>query len=160
MNTAFLLIGSNMGNRQEVLLHATEMIVESCGPILQQSAIYQTAPWGLQTQDDFLNQAIHIQTKFNAQRLLKEVLKIEEMLGRKRTITYGPRVIDIDILFFDSEIIQEENLVVPHPQIQNRRFVLVPMAEIAPGFVHPLFKKNILQLLKECPDMLAVQKFQ
>lgn len=149
-----------MGNRQEVLKAATKMIEDSCGVILKRSSVYQTAPWGLKAQDDFLNQVICVETKHDGFSLLKEVLAIEDKLGRRRTITFGPRVIDIDVLFLNAEIIREENLVIPHPQIQNRRFVLVPMAEIAPGFVHPLFKKNIAQLLEECPDTLAVQKFQ
>ena len=160
MNTAYLLIGSNMGNRQEVLRKATEMTEDSCGAILQRSSVYLTAPWGMEAQDDFLNQVLCIHTTHDAFRLLKKVLAIEETLGRKRTVTFGPRVIDIDILFLNTEIIQEQSLVIPHPQIQNRRFVLVPMAEIAPGFVHPLLKKTIAQLLEECPDTLAVQKFQ
>lgn len=160
MNTAYLLIGSNLGKRLEVLQKARKKIEESCGALLQRSSVYQTAPWGLAAQDDFLNQIIIIQTKLDAPALLQNVLAIEDHLGRKRTVTYGPRVIDIDILFFNSEIIREENLVVPHPQLQNRRFVLVPMVEIAPSLLHPVLQKTMVQLLEDCPDTLAVQKFQ
>lgn len=160
MNTAYLLVGSNMGNRQEVLQKAAKMIEDACGEVQQQSAVYQTAPWGREDQNDFLNQVLRIDTTLDAQSLLQEVLAIEDSLGRQRTILYGPRIIDIDILFFNQEIICEENLVVPHPQIQNRRFVLVPLLEIAPGLVHPVFQKTTMQLLLECPDTLAVQKFQ
>ena len=149
-----------MGNRQEVLQKAGNMIEDSCGVIQQQSAIYQTAAWGLEAQDDFLNQVLRIDTKLDAQLLLRKVQAIEVELGRKRSILYGPRIIDIDILFFNDEIIHDENLTVPHPQIQNRRFVLVPLAEITPALVHPVLHKPVAQLLDECPDTLAVQKFQ
>jgi 2-amino-4-hydroxy-6-hydroxymethyldihydropteridine diphosphokinase len=159
MNTAYLLIGSNMGNRQEVLQKARKMIEDSCGVIEQQSAIYLTAAWGLEAQADFLNQVLRIDTKLDAQLLLRKVQAIEVELGRERSILYGPRIIDIDILFFNDEIINEENLVIPHPQIQNRRFVLVPLAEITPALVHPVLQKTVVQLLAECPDKLAVQKF-
>jgi 2-amino-4-hydroxy-6-hydroxymethyldihydropteridine diphosphokinase len=160
MNTAYLLIGGNMGNRLDVLRAAKASIEKTCGPVVQASSIYQTAAWGLEEQADFLNQVLRIETAMDAETLLKTVLQVEEALGRKREVRYGPRIIDIDILFFNQDIIQKQNLVVPHPQLQNRRFVLVPLAEIAPELPHPIFKKNILQLLAECPDTLAVQKFR
>jgi 2-amino-4-hydroxy-6-hydroxymethyldihydropteridine diphosphokinase len=160
MNTAYLLIGSNMGDRQKVLQKARRRIEDACGPVLQQSAIYQTAPWGLEAQNDFLNQVLRIETELDAHTLLREILAIEDGLGRQRSILYGPRIIDIDILFFNEDVIREKSLVVPHPQIQNRRFVLVPFSEIAPELVHPVLQKTIAQLLQECPDTLAVQKFQ
>ncbi|RYZ57654.1 MAG: 2-amino-4-hydroxy-6-hydroxymethyldihydropteridine diphosphokinase, partial [Chitinophagaceae bacterium] len=108
MNTAYLLTGSNRGHRLAVLQKAKERIEETCGAILQQSSVYQTAAWGLEAQEDFLNQVIAINTLLDASTLLQQVLAIENELGRMRTIKYGPRVIDIDILFFNLEIISEE----------------------------------------------------
>lgn len=160
MNTAYLLIGGNMGDRLQVLTAAKKSIEKNCGPVVQASSIYQTAAWGEEEQADFLNQVLRIHTGLTATTLLKTVLRIEEDLGRKREKRYGPRLIDIDILFFNQEIIREENLIVPHPQLQNRRFVLVPLAEMAPDLMHPVCHKTVSQLLAECPDTLAVQKFR
>jgi 2-amino-4-hydroxy-6-hydroxymethyldihydropteridine diphosphokinase len=160
MNKAYLLIGGNMGNREKFLSAAREEIAKRCGLIIQQSAVYQTAAWGVEDQDAFLNQVLAIETRLDAQALLQQILCIEELLGRKREEKYGPRIIDIDILFYNNDIIKTEGLTVPHPQLQNRRFVLEPLNEIAPELVHPLLQKNVTELLAECPDNLAVQKFQ
>ena len=160
MNKAYLLIGGNIGDRELNLTRAKEYIVQKCGELSAQSSIYQTAAWGLEDQEPFLNQVLLIETIFDPYQLLKEILAIEELLGRKRDVKYGPRIIDIDILLFDDEIISTKGLTVPHPQMQNRRFVLEPLAEIAGSFFHPVLKKSIVQLLEECPDKLAVQKFR
>jgi 2-amino-4-hydroxy-6-hydroxymethyldihydropteridine diphosphokinase len=160
MNKAYLLIGGNIGNREAYLSAAREQIQKFCGDIVSQSSLYQTAAWGLQDQDAFLNQAVEIETALNPHQLLYQLLEIEESLGRKREIKYGPRVIDIDILLFAGEIIKEDGLTIPHPQMQNRRFVLVPLSEIAPEEIHPVLESTIAQLLRECPDNLTVQKFQ
>ena len=126
---------------------------------MQTSSLYQTAAWGNESQGAFLNQVLEIKTSLGPEELLKTILQIEEELGRKRELKYGPRTIDIDILFFNDEVINLHGLKVPHPQLQNRRFVLVPLNEIAPDKMHPLFKKTISQILAECPDPLAVNKF-
>lgn len=158
-NEAYLLIGGNIGNRMNYLTKAKNGIGKSCGHIRKLSAVYETAAWGYEEQAKFLNQVLVIKTKLSAEELLHHILKVEEEMGRKRDIKYGPRVIDIDILFFNDDIINADHLTVPHPEMQNRRFVLVPLNEIAADKIHPVFKKTILQLLAECPDKLDVYKF-
>jgi 2-amino-4-hydroxy-6-hydroxymethyldihydropteridine diphosphokinase len=159
MNEVYLLTGGNIGNRLEYLSKAKKAIEKRCGSILQESSIYETAAWGMEDQEAFLNQVLGIETSFNPQKLLKSILRIEEDLGRKRELKYGPRTIDIDILFFNDEVIDEQGLKIPHPEIQNRKFVLAPLNEIASNKIHPVFQKTISQLLAECPDLLTVNKF-
>ena len=156
MNKAYLLTGGNIGDRQENLAIAYESIGRNCGDIISTSSIYETAAWGKKDQSSFLNQALEIQTKLNPRRLLKEILRIEKQVGRVRKEKYGPRIIDIDILLFNDEIHDYPSLKIPHPELQNRRFVLVPLAEIAPGVTHPVLKKTITELLAVCPDTLEV----
>ena len=159
MNKVYLLTGGNIGDRANYLLQAKEEIKKRCGAVLQTSSLYQTAAWGNENQGAFLNQVLEIKTSLGPEELLKTILQIEEVLGRKRELRYGPRTIDIDILLFNDEVINLHGLKVPHPQLQNRRFVLVPLNEIAPDKMHPLLKKTISQILAECPDPLAVNKF-
>ncbi len=125
----------------------------------RRSAIYQTAAWGNTEQPDFLNQVIIVQTKLTAVQTMQTILQIEKEMGRMRTVKNAPRIIDIDILFFNKEIINTAELTVPHPQLQNRRFVLVPLNELSPNFKHPVLKKNIHQLFIHCHDKLNVKKF-
>jgi 2-amino-4-hydroxy-6-hydroxymethyldihydropteridine diphosphokinase len=157
MNKAYLLIGGNMGNRQQNLGRAVDLL-GTPGTVKRQSGLYETAAWGKTDQPSFLNQAILLETTLTARELLQAVLAIEEKMGRKREEKYGPRIIDIDILFYDSAIISEPGLIIPHPEMQNRRFALQPMQEIAPRLKHPLLKKTITELLKACPDKLEVHK--
>ena len=157
MNKVYLLIGGNVGNRLQNLRHAIGHLSD-WGTAIQQSAVYETEAWGKTDQEPFLNQALELNTSLTAQVLMGTILKIEEEMGRKRTEKYGPRIIDIDILFYNDVIIHEPHLTIPHPEIQNRRFVLVPMQEIAPLLVHPLLNKTIQQLLEECPDKLGAKK--
>lgn len=160
MNKVFLLIGGNMGDRLQNLHQAIDLLAASCGPVLQQSAVYETAAWGKTDQAAFLNQAIVLSTALSPQELITTILSVEEKMGRLRMEKFGPRVIDIDIMFYDDAIIHEPNLIIPHPELQNRRFALVPMTEIAPRMVHPVLNKTLEQLLLECKDELPVIKFE
>ena len=159
MNKIYLLLGSNIGNTAQQLIKAKKNIEKKIGGIIRQSSIYQTAAWGKTDQPDFLNQVIIAETKLSAQESMQAILSIEKEMGRIRTIKNAPRIIDIDILFFNKEIINQTNLIIPHPEIQNRRFVLVPLNELSPNLKHPILQKNIHQLLKICPDKLDVKKF-
>lgn len=159
MNIAYLLTGSNMGNRETQLKMAQEFLNKDCGRITASSAIYETAAWGKTDQPSFLNQALKIETELTARQLLRHILKIEKKMGRIRIEKYGPRLIDIDILLFNNEIHHYPLLNLPHPELQNRRFALLPLADIAPDLIHPKLKKNIRHLLRECPDELEVKKY-
>ncbi|HUP11050.1 MAG TPA: 2-amino-4-hydroxy-6-hydroxymethyldihydropteridine diphosphokinase [Niastella sp.] len=156
MNKVFLLIGGNMGDRLQNLHQAITLLAETVGPVIQQSAVYETAAWGKTDQAAFLNQAILLNTALSALELITAVLLVEERMGRHRSEKFGPRVIDIDIMFYNEEIIDEPHLTIPHPQMQNRRFALVPLNELAPAMVHPVLKKTIEELLLECKDELPV----
>jgi len=159
MNSAYLLLGSNMGNSQEKLLTAIKNIEDNIGTVKRRSGIYRTAAWGNTNQPDFLNQVIITETKFTVVEILHEILAIEKKMGRIRTIKNAPRIIDIDILFFNKEIISAKHLTIPHPEIPNRRFVLVPLNELSPNLKHPVLNKSIHRLLDECSDPLDVKKF-
>lgn len=158
VNTAFLIIGGNLGLRTANLHLAASAITDNCGPVIKASGIYETKAWGYSHQPDFYNQVLCIHTHFTAQELLNQVLNIELQMGRERLIKLGPRIIDIDILFFNTDIINTPSLKVPHPHIAERRFVLEPLHEIAPDLVHPVFQKTIATLLEECTDDLPVYK--
>jgi 2-amino-4-hydroxy-6-hydroxymethyldihydropteridine diphosphokinase len=159
MNKAYLLTGGNLGNRKENLQRAKELIALHCGEVVKASSLYETAAWGNTDQPDFLNQALEIHTPFNAKQLIRRILKVEKKMGRIRKEKYGPRIIDIDILLFNLEKFNLPFLQIPHPQMQNRRFALLPLAEIAGDAIHPVLKKSIAVLLKECPDTLEVKKY-
>jgi len=159
MNNTYLLLGSNMGNSKKQLSKAMGLIEKQIGKITRCSGLYSTAAWGNTNQPDFLNQVIMVQTKLTAAQTMHTILGIEKQMGRLRNVKNAPRIIDIDILFFNKEIIEEEQLTIPHPQIQNRRFVLVPLNELSPNFKHPVLGKTIHRLFIHCPDKLNVKKF-
>lgn len=158
MTEVYLLTGGNLGNRMEYLAKAKEQIEKKCGVLLLQSSVYETAAWGNEDQGAFLNQVLQIETELTAGKLLQAIFEIENNLGRKREMKYGPRTIDIDILFYGDAIVEQKGLKIPHPKIQNRRFVLTPLQEIAADKVHPVLFKTITRLLNECPDPLEVNK--
>jgi 2-amino-4-hydroxy-6-hydroxymethyldihydropteridine diphosphokinase len=159
MNTVYLLLGSNMGNSKQQLTKAILHIEKKIGTVTRQSSLYSTAAWGNTKQPDFLNQVIIATTTFTAEQTMQTILGIEEKMGRIRTIKNAPRIIDIDILFFNKEIIHTNLLDVPHPRLQERNFVLVPLNELSPNLKHPVLHKTIHWLLKHSPDTLTVKKF-
>ena len=158
MNKTYLLTGGNEGNSFSHLQQAKAKIEEFCGRIGVCSSLYETAAWGKTDQPAFLNQALLLYTDLDASPLMSELLRVETLLGRRRMEKYGPRIIDIDILFFNDEAYDLPNLKIPHPEIQHRRFALEPMNEIAPDLIHPVLHKSIRELLKECTDPLDVKK--
>ena len=158
MNKAYLLIGGNLGNREINFAKVKGYIEQLCGPVIQSSSLYETAAWGKTDQPSFLNQALEIETELDAGHLIDRALEIERLMGRERKEKYGPRIIDIDILLFNNEQYDLPFLKIPHPEMQNRRFALTPLAEIAGDLQHPVLKKSIGHLLKECPDKLEVKK--
>ncbi len=159
MNNTYLLLGSNIGNSKASLAKAKTQIKRQIGAITRQSDLYSTAAWGNTKQPDFLNRVIIVETKLTALQTMHIILAIEKKMGRVRTVKNAPRIIDIDILFFNKEIIDQAQLTVPHPQIQNRRFVLVSLNQLSPNLKHPVLKKTVHQLLMHCPDKLNVKKF-
>jgi 2-amino-4-hydroxy-6-hydroxymethyldihydropteridine diphosphokinase len=158
MIDVYLLLGSNLGNRQLFLNKAIILIENEIAPVSKISSIYETQSWGKTDAPDYLNQVIVLQTTLPAQVVLKKILAIENELGRRREEKWGSRTIDIDILFYGQELINEQGLHVPHPELQNRRFTLEPLAEVAPHFVHPVLNKTALQLTKALKDSLLVKK--
>jgi 2-amino-4-hydroxy-6-hydroxymethyldihydropteridine diphosphokinase len=142
MNNVFLLLGSNLGNRRHFLQEAIKLIEQQVAPVIKISSIYETQSWGKTDAPDYLNQVVVIETAISAREVLRQILAIELILGRRREEKWGSRTIDIDILFYGTKIINEEGLHVPHPELHKRRFTLEPLAEIAPDLVHPAINKS------------------
>lgn len=158
MNTAILLIGGNLGNRPLLLQQAVQLIEQQAGKVVKLSGLYETAPWGNVQQPDYLNQALQISTPLAPLPLLHTLLNIEREIGRIRQQKWGARVIDIDIIFYNDDVISLPELKIPHPRMQNRQFVLVPLNEILPDWVHPVFQQTVHALLAACDDELPVKK--
>jgi 2-amino-4-hydroxy-6-hydroxymethyldihydropteridine diphosphokinase len=157
MSIAYLMLGSNLGDKKNNLQQAREAISKSAGRILVISSIYESEPWGFTHSEYFYNQLIILQTILKPEELLQIILGIEVKLGRIRNrLEYEARTIDIDILFYDNLILNSEALVIPHPRIASRRFVLVPILAIAPDLVHPGTGKTVWQMYRECEDELKV----
>ena len=159
MNDVYIGIGSNLGNKEENIEKAIDLIKEKC-KILKVSSLFETEPMYYKNQDWFLNCAIKIETKLNPQELLAFLQSIEKILGRVMTIKNGPRTIDLDILFYSDEVIKTNNLTIPHPRLHKRLFVLEPLKEICPEFVHPILKKSISKLCSVAnnPRFVKLQK--
>lgn len=160
MNKVLLLLGSNMGDRAQWIRRGLEGIETKIGAVVKRSSLYETAAWGQENQDAFLNRAVMVTCSLNAMQVLEQIRLIETELGRQRTEVWGPRTLDIDILFFNEEKIHSEALTIPHPRLQDRRFALVPLQEIAGAYMHPVYKKTINTLLEECTDGLPVTRFK
>ena len=157
MTMLYLLLGGNIGDKERIFSEALAILNNRVGEIQLQSAVYETEPWGFESIDLFWNQAIEISTNLSPEEVLAQTQMIEQELGRiRKENQYSSRVIDIDILFYGDQIINRENLIIPHPRIQERKFALVPLNEIAPELIHPVFHKSIRQLLEESTDSLKV----
>jgi 2-amino-4-hydroxy-6-hydroxymethyldihydropteridine diphosphokinase len=158
MKKVYFLLGSNMGDSTAQLALARKKITQKIGKITRMSSLYKTAAWGNTQQPDFINQVIIVETNLSPENTLKSALAIESSMGRTRVVKNEPRVIDIDILFFNKAIIETQNLIVPHPFIQERNFVLTPLNELSPKLIHPKLKETVNALKQKCADKLTVTK--
>jgi len=159
VNTAYILLGGNIGNVAETFDMARAFINGVAGHITASSSLYKSVPWGFESNHLFLNQTLEISTILHPFGLLSTLLDIEKALGRHRTKSgYQSRMIDIDILFYENLVINQEGLEIPHPRMHLRRFTLLPLAEIAPHFVHPVLNSSVKDLLGACPDASEVER--
>ena len=156
----YILLGSNLGDRMFQIAKAIEHIKESVGSVIDKSSLYETDAWGITDQPSFYNLALEICTQLSPADLLINILKIEELMGRERQIKWGERLIDIDILYYDNLILDSDSLIIPHPELQNRRFALEPLCEISPDFRHPVLHLSQRDLLQNCQDKLGVKLLQ
>lgn len=148
----YLSLGSNLGDREKFLNEACVAIDSDAGNVMARSMIYETLAWGKTDQPNFLNQVIEIKSNYKPESLFHILQQIERRFGRKRTVLWGPRTLDIDILFYGNEIIRSKSLVIPHPEVVNRIFVLMPMNDIAPNYFHPSENQSIAKLLQNIPN--------
>ncbi|MEI7897679.1 MAG: 2-amino-4-hydroxy-6-hydroxymethyldihydropteridine diphosphokinase [bacterium] len=182
MNEVFLLMGSNRGDRENFMGLALEMIEKMAGRVCAKSFLYETDPWGFDDPVPFLNQVVEVDTSLTPQELLDQLLTIEVRLGRIRPFdgcgcsvpsvasavkepgneaapVYSGRTIDLDILFYGQRLVFSDSLMIPHPRLHERKFTLIPLEEIAPLFIHPVLKRTVSALLRECRDQSKVLKF-
>lgn len=156
---AYLLLGSNLGNREEYIQHSLKLIAERIGEIVLKSSSYETAAWGKTDQPNFLNLAVAVDTQLSAEELLASVLEIEHFLGRVRIEKWAARLIDIDIILYGNEVIDlGSRLQIPHREMQYRKFVMLPLVEIAPNLIHPILGKSMTEILSTLGDTLSVFK--
>ena len=159
MNTVFLQLGSNLGDRELSLKDAITAIKNRVGDIVEFSKVYESTPWRVEGQENYLNQILKVKTKLSADKVLSIVLDIEKQLGRVRIEKWGERLIDIDIIFYNDSIIETPELCVPHKHLHERMFVLTPLHNIAPEMVHPKYNKTIEELLNMCKDTELVNEY-
>lgn len=159
VNTVYIQLGSNLGTREDFLRQATDWIATEIGKIQVQSKIYESSPWRTENQRNYLNQVLCVASSLEVEEILKRVLLIEEKMGRVRKEKWGERIIDIDILFFNDLVIEIEGLCIPHIHLHERMFVLKPLAEIAPNFVHPKYHQTISELLIACNDNERAEEY-
>lgn len=160
MNTMYIQLGSNVGERHSYIKESLLQIEKILGTIICESKTYESSPWGVTEQRNFLNKVISVKSDFSAKDALKTLQNIENNLGRKRTEKWGERTIDLDILFYNNQTINTKELTIPHPHIQDRKFVLIPFAEMNGKFIHPTLKKDIFALLNECTDTEEVSVYE
>ncbi|HEY5407154.1 MAG TPA: 2-amino-4-hydroxy-6-hydroxymethyldihydropteridine diphosphokinase [Ginsengibacter sp.] len=160
MEKVFIALGGNIGNVSDNFEIAIEQIEKMIGPVVTQSSLYKTEPWGNKDQEDFLNKVIIVETSQTPGNVLKKILTIEKVMGRTRNKDnqFAPRSIDIDILFYGEKIINDDNLIIPHPRLHLRNFVLTPLMEIAPATIHPVFNKTIKNLFQLNTDTSIAKK--
>ncbi|GAB3179922.1 2-amino-4-hydroxy-6-hydroxymethyldihydropteridine diphosphokinase [Telluribacter humicola] len=152
MATIYLILGANLGDRLSTIQRAATLIGERVGAVTKGSSVYQTAPWGVEEQPAFLNKVLAVETELAPEEVLRHLLDIEHELGRIRYERWGARDIDIDMLYYGSLVMDSARLTLPHPRLHERRFALVPLAEIAPDFVHPVLGVDNARLLEQCSD--------
>lgn len=163
MNQVFIGLGGNLGNKRENIENAIKLIEERIGAVKQKSNIYQSPPFGFESNDDFYNSCIEVSTTQSPEQVLNHTQLIEQHLGRSNKSSngiYSSRIIDLDILFFNDLIIQTESLVIPHPKLHERKFVLLPLIEIAKSKIHPVTHMSILQILENCVDESSINTVQ
>lgn len=156
-HTAYLCLGTNLGNKETNLSQAAGLIGELIGELDGYSGIYQSLSWGYKSKNEFYNQCLRVRSSLEAEDMLDKILEIERRMGRERTTAdYSDRIIDIDILFIEGLIFESDQLVIPHPRIAERMFVLAPLAELAPQLIHPVMQRTIFELVDLCPDRSTV----